>query len=111
MEPIKPTSNAPALNQAASPRATNGAAAADAATDAAVVPPVPPKELEQRVPGPDRRTSVVDRRVGMDRRQQSSEANGYSGPERRVAKADRRDSGLERRRGPGRRRSDDRKAA
>jgi hypothetical protein len=40
----------------------------------------------------------------------SREESGYTGPERRVA--DRRDTtGLERRRGPGRRRSDDRKAA
>ena len=60
--------------------------------------------------GPDRRKSVVDRRAGMDRRQRSREESGYTGPERRVA--DRRDTtGLERRRGPGRRRSDDRKAA
>jgi hypothetical protein len=61
--------------------------------------------------GPDRRQSVVDRRTGADRRQQSREESGYTGPERRVA-ADRRSAtGLERRRGPGRRRSDDRKAA
>jgi hypothetical protein len=60
--------------------------------------------------GPDRRQSVVDRRAGAERRQRSREDSGYTGPERRVA--DRRDStGLERRRGPGRRRSDDRKAA
>ena len=60
--------------------------------------------------GPDRRQSVVDRRAGTDRRQQASEDAGYTGPERRVA--DRRSgTGLERRRGPGRRRSDDRKAA
>jgi hypothetical protein len=62
--------------------------------------------------GPDRRQSVVDRRTGADRRQQSREESGYTGPERRTAAADRRSStGLERRRGPGRRRSDDRKAA
>ena len=62
--------------------------------------------------GPDRRQSVVDRRMGTDRRQQSREESGYTGPERRVATADRRSlTGLERRRGPGRRRSDDRKAA
>ena len=75
--------------------------------------PTPPRELEQRGQtgaGPDRRQNVVDRRSGLDRRQQSREATGYSGPERRVA--DRRSgTGLERRRGPGRRRSDDRKAA
>jgi hypothetical protein len=62
--------------------------------------------------GPDRRQSVVDRRTGADRRQQTREESGYTGPERRTAAADRRAStGLERRRGPGRRRSDDRKAA
>jgi hypothetical protein len=62
--------------------------------------------------GPDRRQSVVDRRSGTERRQQSREESGYTGPERRVASADRRSAtGLERRRGPGRRRSDDRKAA
>src|SRR4051812_15376620 len=69
----------------------------------------------QQVPaprGPDRRQSVVDRRAGTDRRQQTREEAGYTGAERRVADADRRSStGLERRRGPGRRRSDDRKAA
>lgn len=53
--------------------------------------------------------SVVDRRMGLDRRQKSREESGYTGPERRVA-TDRR-TGLERRRGAGIRRSDDRKAA
>ena len=62
--------------------------------------------------GPDRRVSVVDRRAGLDRRRQSAEESGYTGPERRTSSGDRRsDTGLERRRGPGRRRSDDRKAA
>jgi hypothetical protein len=100
MQPTKPTSNA--ANAAAAP---SGAPIA--------VAPVPPKELEQREEGgPDRRESVVDRRAGIDRRQLSREASGYTGAERRVAKAERRgDTGLERRRGPGRRRSDDRKAA
>ena len=75
--------------------------------------PNPPKELEQRHPqGPDRRETVVDRRAGLERRQKTRDAAGYTGPERRVAASDRRDNtGLERRRGPGRRRSDDRKAA
>src|SRR6185295_19146171 len=60
--------------------------------------------------GPDRRNSVVDRRAGIDRRHQTAEESGYTGPERRVA--DRRSStGLERRRGPGRRRTDERKSA
>lgn len=71
--------------------------------------PIPPKELEQRAVVEDRRQNVVDRRTGLDRRQESREESGYRGSERRVA--DRRGTGLERRRGPGRRRSDDRKAA
>ncbi len=65
---------------------------------------------EQRAQGEDRRQSVVDRRAGVDRRKQTRAEAGYTGPERRVAER-REDSGLERRRGPGRRRSDDRKAA
>jgi hypothetical protein len=60
--------------------------------------------------GPDRRQSVVDRRSGADRRQVSAEQSGYAGPQRRVSER-RAGTGLERRRGPGRRRSDDRKAA
>ena len=69
-------------------------------------------ESERReAPGPDRRQSVIDRRLGVDRRQRSAEVAGYTGPDRR-ASADRRSAtGLERRRGPGRRLSDDRKAA
>ena len=67
-------------------------------------------EAERREEGPDRRNSVVDRRAGLDRRQQPTDESGYDGAERRTG-ADRRDTGLERRRGPGRRRSDDRKAA
>lgn len=66
----------------------------------------------RREPGPDRRKSVIDRRSGVDRRQQTRDQSGYTGPERRIATADRRSAtGLERRRGPGRRLSDDRKAA
>lgn len=60
--------------------------------------------------GEDRRKSEIDRRTGLDRRQQTAEQSGYTGSERRSG-TDRRDTGLERRRGPGRRRSDDRKAA
>jgi hypothetical protein len=67
-------------------------------------------EAERREQGPDRRNSVVDRRAGLDRRQQGADEAAYTGPERRT-ESDRRDTGLERRRGPGRRRSDDRKAA
>ena len=61
--------------------------------------------------GPDRRKSVVDRRNGADRRQRSAEESGYTGTERRSGIDRREATGLERRRGPGRRRSDDRKAA
>src|SRR5688500_1994574 len=81
--------------------------------------PVPPQEpLGIQPEGPhraadessDRRETVVDRRIGMDRRQKTREESGYTGPERRAANNDRR-TGLERRRGPGRRRSDDRRSA
>ena len=68
-------------------------------------------ETDQRAQGPDRRKSVVDRRAGMDRRQTSAAESGYTGPERRSGVDRRQETGLERRRGPGRRRSDDRKAA
>ena len=61
--------------------------------------------------GPDRRQTVIDRRVGAERRVVSREASGYAGAERRSGAERRVDTGLERRRGPGRRRSDDRKAA
>jgi hypothetical protein len=61
--------------------------------------------------GPDRRKTVIDRRSGLDRRQLSAEASGYSGPERRSGVERRVQTGLERRRGPGRRRTDDRRAA
>jgi hypothetical protein len=62
--------------------------------------------------GPDRRKSAVDRRAGLDRRQGAAAADaGYTGPERRIGADRRDDTGLERRRGPGRRLSDDRKAA
>jgi hypothetical protein len=78
-----------------------------AATDDASVPFVDSREGS----GPNRRKSVVDRRVGMDRRQVGVEESGYEGPERRVAEDRRDNTGLERRRGPGRRRSDDRRSA
>jgi hypothetical protein len=61
--------------------------------------------------GVDRRKSEVDRRTGIDRRQQSAEESGYPGPERRRGNDRRDDTGLERRRGPGRRRSDERRVA
>ena len=60
---------------------------------------------------PNRRKSEVDRRSGLERRRQTAEESGYTGPERRSGADRRDDTGLERRRGPGRRRSDDRKAA
>jgi hypothetical protein len=55
---------------------------------------------------------VVDRRSGAERRQQSTEASGYTGTDRRTAtvQGDRR-TGLERRRGAGIRREDDRRSA
>jgi hypothetical protein len=56
----------------------------------------------------ERRESVVDRRLGTDRRQNSDP--NYKGPDRRVAER-REETGLERRRGPGRRLSDDRRSA
>jgi hypothetical protein len=62
-------------------------------------------------PRSDRRKTVIDRRVGADRRHKSAAETSYNGPERRVNDDRRGDTGLERRRGPGRRRSDDRKAA
>jgi hypothetical protein len=61
--------------------------------------------------GPERRQSVIDRRVGAERRQQTRAEAGYTGEERRNGAERRAATGLERRRGPGRRRSDDRKAA
>jgi hypothetical protein len=69
------------------------------------------REDEAQESSSDRRQSVVDRRSGLDRRQMSAEDAGYDGPERRSGVDRRKDTGLERRRGPGRRRSDDRKAA
>ena len=53
---------------------------------------------------------VVDRRMGVERRQKSREESGYTGPERRKAQTDRR-CGLERRRGAGIRREEDRRSA
>lgn len=70
-----------------------------------------PTEAERRSDNPDkdRRTSVVDRRAGIDRRQNEADPADLA-VERRVA--DRRsNTGLERRRGPGRRRTDDRRSA
>ena len=68
-------------------------------------------ETDRRAVGEDRRQSAVDRRSGLDRRQRTAAESGYTGPERRSGRDRRDDTGLERRRGPGRRLSDDRKAA
>jgi hypothetical protein len=81
----------------------------DAQSADTTAPQTPAEETRQQEP--DRRQSVVDRRAGLERRKQTRAESGYTGPERRVATDRRGDSGLERRRGPGRRRSDDRKAA
>ena len=70
-----------------------------------------PETNAVRAGTPDRRESVVDRRGGIERRRQSREESGYTGPERRVNSERRGDTGLERRRGPGRRRNDDRRSA
>ena len=51
---------------------------------------------------------VVDRRAGLERRQQSAAESGYAGPDTRSG--DRR-TGLERRRGAGIRREEDRRQA
>ena len=59
--------------------------------------------------GPDRRETVVDRRIGIDRR--DGKESEFGAAERRTKAERRNDTGLERRRGPGRRRSDDRKSA
>ena len=64
----------------------------------------------RREPGPDRRQSVLDRRTGLERRQLKLAESGHAGPNRRVGER-RASTGLERRRGPGRRLSDDRRAA
>lgn len=53
---------------------------------------------------------VVDRRIGLDRRKNDTEAADYNGPDRRSTSPDRR-SGLERRRGAGIRREEDRRSA
>ena len=81
--------------------------------------PVPQPEQQPSQPQPqteaagagdpsDRRQTVVERRMGVERRQKTREESGYTGPERRASE---RRTGLERRRGPGRRRSDDRRSA
>ena len=84
------------------------------ATNACAEPPVavePDRRTGDRPQGPDRRQSRVDRRSGLERRQQPREESNYTGPERRSGVERRDATGLERRRGPGRRRSDDRRSA
>ena len=58
----------------------------------------------------DFKRDVVDRRMGVDRRQATRDASGYNGPERREVSNERR-CGLERRRGAGIRRDEDRRSA
>jgi hypothetical protein len=73
--------------------------------------PVADPTVDGKGRGPDRRNSRIDRRVGMERRQESVEDSDYLGAERRSGNERRAETGLERRRGPGRRRSDDRRSA
>jgi hypothetical protein len=70
-----------------------------------------PIEEERRADDTDknRRKSVVDRRTGIDRRQEDAEPEDLA-VNRRVAER-RSNTGLERRRRPGRRRSDHRRSA
>lgn len=78
----------------------------------ATTPPPSPDESSKTVGRvKNRRKSEVDRRTGLQRRQIAVEDSDYTGPERRSGDERRDPTGLERRRGPGRRRSDDRKAA
>ena len=69
-----------------------------------------PPQPETEEPTLNLKRDVVDRRTGMDRRQQTPEEAEYKGPERRSAAPERR-SGLERRRGAGIRRLEDRRSA
>ncbi len=59
----------------------------------------------------DANRNVVDRRLGLDRRQMSAEESGYTGEDRRKADRSERRTGLERRRGAGIRREEDRRCA
>jgi hypothetical protein len=68
-------------------------------------------EVSEPSDEPDRRQSVLDRRLGVDRRHMTAAESGYIGPERREVVDRREDTGLERRRGPGRRRNDERRSA
>ena len=70
-----------------------------------------PAEPERRADDAnrDRRKSVIDRRVGVDRRQVETDPEDLA-VDRRVGER-RSNTGLERRRGPGRRRTDDRRSA
>lgn len=63
---------------------------------------------DETPPTGDATRDVVDRRMGLDRRQTPRDDSGYTGPERRAG--DRR-TGLERRRGAGIRREEDRRSA
>ncbi len=67
-----------------------------------------PENTDPTAKSEDAMRNVVDRRLGLDRRQKSREESGYTGPERRSE--DRR-TGLERRRGAGIRREEERRSA
>ena len=69
-----------------------------------------PAQPGEQDPALNLKRDVVDRRMGLDRRQKTREELGYDGPERRKPQADRR-CGLERRRGAGIRREEDRRSA
>src|SRR3954470_2141489 len=71
----------------------------------------PPTEAERRHDADkNRRKSVVDRRTGVDRRQEDIDPDELA-VERRMGDRRGSNTGLERRRGPGRRRTDDRRSA
>jgi len=70
-----------------------------------------PAEEKREGEGENRRESVVDRRLGAERRTTAVSESKFIGTDRRTAQERRADTGLERRRGPGRRLSDDRRSA
>jgi hypothetical protein len=82
----------------------------DGVPDEITGPSKPSSSPDRQGEGSDRRQTVLDRRCGAERRVQTRAKSGYGGSERRIAER-RVDTGLERRRGPGRRLSDDRRAA
>jgi len=107
--PSSSSSGLPNSQRPVNARASKGKSAAQISTESTTTNDR--RDQTPRGQGPDRRATVVDRRSGLERRQQTAEASGYEGDERRSGDDRRTNTGLERRRGPGRRRSDDRKAA